>query len=98
VVVADVQSTHSPRPNPRMPDQVEHRVAAGHVVELLVVLKEGLCFVGGDLSVLTSSIWPFVESVSFSWTPLGAALIRSHKTRNVGWSHLVLQRNVVHVL
>lgn len=49
VVVSDVQSTHRPRPNPRVPDQVEHRVATGRVVELLAVFQDGLRFVGGQL-------------------------------------------------
>lgn len=49
VVVSDVQSTHSPRSDLRVPDQVEHRVATGRVVGPLAVLQDGLRFVGGQL-------------------------------------------------
>lgn len=49
VIVSDAQSMHSTRANPCVPDQIEHRVATGRVVELLAALQDDLHFMRRQL-------------------------------------------------
>lgn len=99
VVVFDVQSAYRSRPDSCVPDQVEHRVATGCVVELLAVFQDGISSIEGQLvrpHVLHMADGGerelLVDAVRSGVDPL------TEGEELMDGSELVLQRDVVHVL